>query len=103
MALSVDEPINQARPSVDVLFESAAAAYGSGLIGVILTGTNEDGAQGARAIKAHGGLVVVQDPATARSRAMPEGALRAAKVDQILPLAEIAPFLVTWCGKGGTA
>ncbi|MDE3090322.1 MAG: chemotaxis protein CheB, partial [Chloroflexota bacterium] len=64
-ALSTDAPVNYARPSIDVLFESAADAYGDGVIGIILTGANEDGARGLAAIKARGGLTIAQDPATA--------------------------------------
>ena len=81
-ALSSDAAVNQARPSIDVLFESAADAYGSAVIGVILTGANADGARGAARIKQRGGLVVVQDPATAEARAMPDAALAATTVDR---------------------
>ncbi len=92
-ALSTDEPVNYARPSIDVLFESAADAYGERVIGVILTGANADGAQGLAAIKRRGGLTIVQDPATAEAPAMPEAAIAAAQVDAVLPLQEIGLFL----------
>src|SRR5260370_24602663 len=75
LALSIDSPVLHARPSIDVLFESCACAYGERAVGVILTGANQDGAQGLAAIKARGGLAIVQDPATAESRVMCEAAV----------------------------
>jgi two-component system, chemotaxis family, protein-glutamate methylesterase/glutaminase len=92
-ALSVDERVQYARPSVDVLFESAADAYGDDLVAVVLTGANEDGAAGARAVKESGGKVVVQDPSTAERRDMPDAALRAVRPDAILPAEEIGPWI----------
>lgn len=92
--LSVDEAVRHSRPSVDVLFESAADAYGSHLIGVVLTGANEDGARGVRRIKKCGGLVIAQDPDTAEASAMPRAAIATGSVDQILRLEEMGPFLV---------
>lgn len=94
LALSTECPVHYARPSVDVLFESAADAYGNAVIGVVLTGANLDGAQGAARIKARGGLVVVQDPSSAERPEMPGAAIKAAPVDRILPLSQIAAFLV---------
>ena len=94
LALSTEGPIHFARPSVDALFESAAAAYGKGVVGVVLTGSSRDGASGAARIKQHGGLLVVQDPNSAEAREMPDGAIAAAKVDKVLPLPQIAKFLV---------
>jgi two-component system, chemotaxis family, protein-glutamate methylesterase/glutaminase len=96
-ALSTESPVAFARPSVDVLFESAADIYRDRIIGVILTGANRDGAKGLAKIKALGGLAVVQEPESAESRAMPEAAIAATEVDRILPLAEIAPFLNKLC------
>lgn len=96
-ALSVDAPVSYARPSIDVLFESAADAYGDRLVGVILTGANQDGARGAAAIKARGGVVLVQDPATAEGREMPDAAIVATHVDRVLALHEMAPCLVAMC------
>jgi two-component system chemotaxis response regulator CheB len=93
-ALSTDPPVEYSRPSIDVLFESAALAYGPGLIGVVLTGANRDGARGASAIKECGGYLIVQDPLTAESRTMPEAALAMAQVDRVLALEEIATALV---------
>ena len=97
LSLSVDEAVAYSRPSIDVLFESAADAYGTGVIGVILTGANADGAKGAMRIKSRGGFVIAQDPATAESPAMPRAAIEAARVDRILPLDRIGPFLVELC------
>jgi two-component system, chemotaxis family, protein-glutamate methylesterase/glutaminase len=77
LALSSDELVHFSRPSVDVLFESAANAFGDSLIGVILTGANDDGAAGLAMIAASGGRVVVQDPSSAEGRSMPEAALAA--------------------------
>jgi len=93
-ALSTEAPVAYARPSIDALFESAADVYQESVIGVVLTGTGQDGARGLAKIKALGGLAVVEDPATAEARAMPEAAIAATRVDRILPLTEIAPFLV---------
>ena len=92
-SLSVDAPINFSRPSIDVLFESAADAYGNSLVGVVLTGANADGSQGLRRIKDRGGLTVVQDPKTAYAEAMPQAAIQATSVDYILNLEEIGAFL----------
>jgi two-component system chemotaxis response regulator CheB len=97
LSLSVDERVEYSRPSIDVLFESAADAYGAGVIAVVLTGANADGARGAKRIKQRGGFVIAQDPATAEARAMPEAAIAAARVDRILPLDRIGPFLVELC------
>ncbi|MBW4580894.1 MAG: chemotaxis protein CheB [Tildeniella nuda ZEHNDER 1965/U140] len=94
MTLSVDEPVCFARPSIDVLFESAADAYANRAIGVILTGANRDGTNGLARIKACGGVAIVQDPATAETGIMPQAAIAATAVDAVLPLAEIAPYLV---------
>jgi two-component system chemotaxis response regulator CheB len=94
LSLSVDAKVEYSRPSVNVLFESAAFAYGPATIAVVLTGANADGAQGAKTIKQRGGFVVVQDPADAESPEMPRAAIAAARVDRILPLERIGPFLV---------
>jgi two-component system chemotaxis response regulator CheB len=96
-ALSTDPRVNFARPSVDVLFESAADSYGRAVIGVVLTGANEDGAAGLARIKEAGGVAIVQDPRTAERRAMPDAAIAATTADVILPLDEIAPLLSGLC------
>jgi len=95
--LSVDDAVRHSRPSIDVLFESAADAYGEHLIGLVLTGANADGAHGAQRIKQRGGLVVVQDPATADARVMPDSVIAAVQVDRILPLEGIASYLADVC------
>ena len=92
-ALSTEEPVHYARPSIDVLIESAAEAFGAGVIGIILTGNSEDGAKGMAAIKARGGLAIVQDPKTAEAPAMPEAAIKTAKVDRVIGLGEIGEAL----------
>lgn len=94
LALSADPHVSYARPSVDVLFESAAAVFGSGLIGVILTGANHDGGRGAHAVKRRGGIVVVQDPADAEARQMPEAALAATEADHVVALDGMAALLM---------
>ncbi len=94
LALSVDPRVNFSRPSIDVLFESAADVYQDTLVGVILTGANRDGADGLARIKECGGLAVVQDPATAEAEVMPREALAAVpNVDHVVTLDDLAPLL----------
>lgn len=93
-SLSVEDRVNYARPSIDVLFESAADVYGSKLIGMILTGANNDGSIGLRRIKEVGGIAIVQDPATAEVDGMPRAAIAATPVDYILPLHQIPSLLI---------
>ena len=90
--LSVDERVQYARPSIDVLFESAADAYGPGAVGVVLTGANDDGAAGLVRITERGGVAIAQDPATAEAPTMPAAAIAAA-APIVLPLEEIGPVL----------
>jgi two-component system chemotaxis response regulator CheB len=96
-SLSLDERVQYARPSIDVLFESAAYAYGPGVVGIVLTGANEDGAMGLAEIKQRGGVAIVQDPGGAARRAMPEAAIAATNADAILPLEDIGKFLYGLC------
>jgi two-component system chemotaxis response regulator CheB len=96
-ALSVDERIQYARPAIDVLFETAAHAYGAGVIGIILTGANDDGAHGLARIKEAGGVAVIQDPLDAAKRTMPDAAIAATAADAILPLADIGKFVYGLC------
>jgi two-component system chemotaxis response regulator CheB len=93
LSLSTEAPVNFARPAIDVLFDTAAGAYGEKIVGVILTGANSDGSQGLLKIKKAGGLTVVQDPATAEADAMPRSAMEIVQPDHILPLEKIGPFL----------
>lgn len=95
IALSVDEPVNYSRPSIDVLFESSADVYGERLLGIVLTGGNHDGAAGLLAIARAGGITVVQDPASAQASLMPASALQRVKADHVLPLNRIADLLRT--------
>lgn len=96
-ALSTAAPVCAARPSVNVLFESAADAYAPKVVGVIMTGANSDGAAGLARIKQRGGTAIVQDPATAENRSMPDAALAATRVDRTLALPQIAAFLFQLC------
>lgn len=93
-SLSLEERVNFARPSIDVFFQSAADVYGPHLVGIILTGANNDGSQGLKMIKEKGGLTIVQDPHTAEVDGMPRAAIKATKVDHILTLEQISSFLV---------
>jgi len=97
-SLSTEPPVWFARPSIDVLFGSVADSYGAEAIAVMLTGSNEDGAAGAQAVKLAGGQVVVQDPATAESPIAPRAVLARTSADAVLPLAQIAAFLRRTCG-----
>ncbi|MCP4693391.1 MAG: chemotaxis protein CheB [Desulfobacterales bacterium] len=105
-SLSVDQVVNFARPSIDVLFESAAYCYGARVIGVILTGANSDGSQGLKTIKEMGGLAIVQTPESAEVNAMPKAAIAAARPDHILDLQKIGGLLIELArdpeaGRGG--
>ena len=93
-SLSSEEPLHYSRPSINVLMESAADAYGPALAGILLTGANEDGATGMARIKQQGGLTVVQDPTEAAVPTMPEAAIRRQAPDFILKLAGIRDFLL---------
>lgn len=92
-ALSVDEKVCFVRPSADVLFESASEVWGPRLIAAVLTGANDDGARGLAAVRARGGLGLVQSPAEAQYPAMPEHALRIAGADHVAALAELGALL----------
>ena len=94
IALSADEPVLFSRPSIDVLFESAADTYRSDLLAIVLTGANEDGARGAAQIEACGGSVLVEDPATAYAAAMPAAALARCSSARALSLDAIADHLL---------
>ena len=93
LSSSGDEPVLFSRPSIDVLFESAADAYRGGLIGLVLTGANSDGARGLKAVVEAGGLAIVQSPDGAHAAAMPEAAIAACPDARVLPLNEIAEYM----------
>jgi two-component system chemotaxis response regulator CheB len=93
LSLSSEEPVHFSRPAVDVLFESAAEAFGPGLVGVVLTGASADGAQGLRAVRAAGGAAVVQNPDGAFAAAMPRAALAACPEAAVMTLDEVAAYL----------
>jgi len=92
-SLSVDDPVHFSRPAIDVLFESAAEAMGEALLGVLLSGANEDGAEGLARIRDGGGITVVQSPSSALVAAMPAAALRLGTPNHVLPIGQIGPFL----------
>lgn len=98
LSLSNEEPVQFSRPSIDVLFECAADVFASELIGVILTGANDDGSSGLREITDQGGLAIVQSPSTAQSSTMPEAALRNCPQALIMSLEEISTFLLKQTG-----
>ncbi len=93
LSLSSDEPVLFSRPSIDVLFESAADAYGPGLIAIVLTGANQDGANGLRAVGEAGGTALVQNPDDAFASAMPEAARNMCPSARVLSLEAIAQYL----------
>jgi two-component system chemotaxis response regulator CheB len=95
LALSADDPVHHSRPSVDVLFESAVDIYRNRLLGIILTGANEDGATGLAAVHDAGGVTVVQRPDTAIAPLMALSALKLRPADWVLTLNEIAAMLRT--------
>jgi len=97
-ALSTEGTVHHSRPSIDVLFDSAADVYAERLIGVVLTGSNADGAYGLARIKRRGGATIVQDPETAVKREMPDAAIATGCADYVLPLEGIAPKLTELVG-----
>ena len=97
--ISVDEKVNCSRPSIDVLFESAARAYGASVVGVVLTGASADGARGLAAIKDYGGFTLVQDPETAETRLMPRAAVERCAPHRVLTLEALAHELVRRVGR----
>jgi two-component system chemotaxis response regulator CheB len=101
LALSTEAPVCSARPSIDVLFESAADTFSKGVIGVLLAGAGEDGSLGVTRIRDSGGLVIFQDLGTARGGAPPEGVLPS-DPREALPLSDIASFLIERCAASRT-
>jgi len=100
LALSMEAKVHYCRPSIDVLFETAAEAYSGALAGVILTGANRDGARGLARVKQLGGLSVVQSPETAEVDIMPRAAMDMAQVDCLLPLDRLGDFLAALNRRG---
>jgi two-component system chemotaxis response regulator CheB len=98
LALTIDEPVQYARPSIDVLLQTAAEAYRERCVGVVLTGANADGASGLARVAELGGAAVVQDPETAERDEMPRAALARVPTATVAPVDEIAPLLVELCG-----
>jgi two-component system chemotaxis response regulator CheB len=94
ISLSIDPPVNFARPSVDVLFETAADAMGPALVGLVLTGAGFDGSRGLKAVAMNGGVTVVQDPAGAVADSMPKSAIDAVSPDHVAPLKQLAALLI---------
>lgn len=94
LSLSSDELVNMSRPAIDVLFESAADAFGPALTAVVLTGANQDGAQGLAAVHAAGGAGVVEDPVGAYATAMPTAAVKACPTARVMNLDAIASHLL---------
>lgn len=97
-SLSMDPPVRHARPSIDVLFESAAIAYGNALVAVVLTGASGDGSDGVKAVREYGGHVVVQDPETAQSAEMPRAAIRAVEPDAVVKPEDLPELLLRLFG-----
>lgn len=100
LAMDGAEPVNYVRPSADVLFASAARAFGPDVIGVVLSGTGRDGADGCREIKANGGITIAQDEKTSRCFAMPRAAIDAGAIDYVLPVTEIAAKILALVRQG---
>src|SRR4051812_28645451 len=95
--LTVDEAVHFSRPSIDVLFESAARAYGQHVVGVLLTGYGRDGTAGLLAIRTAGGATIAEDPQTALQPTMPRNAIAAGAAAEVLPLEAIATRLIELC------
>ena len=99
LGLSTDPPVNFSRPSVDVLFETAAEAFGEGLIGVVLTGAGIDGSLGIKRIKDKGGVAVVQDPGDAAADSMPRHAMAAVTPDHLVTLSTLPQLFINLSEK----
>jgi two-component system chemotaxis response regulator CheB len=98
LALTTDEPVQYARPSIDVLLQTAAEAYRDRCVGIVLTGANADGASGLARVAELGGAAIVQDPASAERDEMPRAALTRVPTATVAPVEEIAPLVVELCG-----
>ncbi len=100
LALTTDEPVRFSRPSIDLLFESAADAYGAEVVGIVLTGANHDGCKGSERITQLGGRIIVQDPTTAESHTMPAAVARSIASAMVLPLDRIAGAVAELAARG---
>jgi two-component system chemotaxis response regulator CheB len=98
--LSTEALVHFSRPSIDVALETGARAYGAALVGVVLTGANDDGAHGLAEVRRHGGMAIVQDPGTAERSTMPQAAIAAADPQVVAGLQDIAPLLVQLATEG---
>jgi two-component system chemotaxis response regulator CheB len=94
-SLSTEAPVRYSRPSIDVTFASAADSYAHRTVGIVLTGANADGSEGLSRISERGGMALVQDPATAESKVMPEAASRRVPRAKVMPLEEIVVFVAS--------
>ena len=101
LLLSIDEPVHYARPSIDVLFESAGFAIKNKLIGILLTGSGKDGIWGLTRIQNYGGYTIIQDPKTAECARLPEGGLNSMSPKKILPIEEVGAHLNSLCKRQG--
>ena len=102
-SLSTEAPVRYSRPSIDVAFASAADAYGHRAVGIVLTGSNADGAEGLRRIADAGGMTIVQDPETAEAPTMPRAALQRVPIARVFPVERIAEFLAALPAANATA
>lgn len=99
-SLSTEAPVQHARPAIDVLFETAADAYGAALLAVVLTCSSIDGVDGAAAVRAAGGTVLVQDPNEARSPVLPRAVIDAGLASAVMPLDQLARQMIRVCSRG---
>lgn len=99
LSLSVSEKVNYARPSIDVLFESAAEVYLECLIGLVLTGANDDGSKGIKKIHSLGGFTIAQSPESAEVPVMPQSAINTGCIDMVVDLNEIPDLLGSLCNE----
>lgn len=94
-SLTHDSPVNFSRPSIDILFETAAEVFKNKLLGIILTGANQDGAEGMEMIRQNGGTTIAQDPNTAEYPEMPRAAIKTGSIQHVMPLDDISRFLLS--------
>lgn len=97
LSLSTDEQVNFSRPSIDVMFDTSAYAYGDKVAGILLTGANDDGAKGLQKIKEYGGLTIVQEPSDAEYETMPASAIKLFRPDLVMTKDEIVRLIREIC------